>query len=113
MRLGEAVTAQIMRYELGDSTIVQFEGEPSPGFHPAGREEILGSVEQAIAPAVDAAKAVLDKFKEARPDQAELRFGVKVSGGATWLVAKCAAEANFEICLTWLRDHHAANDGAE
>jgi hypothetical protein len=32
--------------------------------------------------AVEAAKAVLDKVKEARPDEVELKFGIKVSGGA-------------------------------
>ena len=31
--------------------------------------------------AVPAAKAVLDKAKEARPDRLELKFGIKASGG--------------------------------
>ena len=56
---------------------------------------------------MEAAKTVLDKVKEARPDQVGLKFGVKVSGEANWLVAKSAGEANFEITLTWLRDSQA------
>jgi hypothetical protein len=40
---------------------------------------------------------------EARPDEVELKFGIKVSGGASWLVAKAAGEANFEVSLTWSR----------
>jgi hypothetical protein len=28
-------------------------------------------------------------------------FGVKVSGGMDWLIARAASEANFEIKLTW------------
>jgi hypothetical protein len=97
------MTTQIVTYEVDDSTIVRFEVDPPPGFAPAGAGEIAGRVREAVGPAVDAAKAVLDKVKEARPDQVEMTFGIKVSGGANWLVAKSAAEANFEITLTWQR----------
>jgi hypothetical protein len=38
-----------------------------------------------------------------RPDEVEVRFGIKVSGGADWFVAKTAREASFEIKLTWAR----------
>jgi hypothetical protein len=57
---------------------------------------------------VEAAKAVLDKVKEVRPNEVELKFGIKVSGGANWLVAKATGEANFQITLTWSRDSHDA-----
>ncbi|HVB43076.1 MAG TPA: CU044_2847 family protein [Streptosporangiaceae bacterium] len=107
------MTTQIVTYQLDDATMVRFEVEPPPGFVPAGAEEIAGRVREAVGPAVAAAKTVLDKVKEVRPDQVELRFGIKVSGGANWLVAKSAAEANFEICLTWLRDGQGADAGAE
>lgn len=80
-----------------------------PGFRPAGPEEIAGRVRDAVGPAVEAAKTVLDKVKEARPDEVELRFGIKVSGGANWLVAKAVGEASFEVTLTWRKD---AGDGA-
>jgi Trypsin-co-occurring domain 1 len=98
------MTTQIVTYQLDDSTTVRFEVEPPPGFQPAGPDGIAGRVREAVGPAVEAAKTVLDKVKEARPDQVELTFGIKVSGGANWLVARSAAEANFEISLTWLRD---------
>src|SRR5215475_1798636 len=78
-----------------------FEVEPTEGFRPAGAGQVAGRVRNAVGPAVDAAKAVLDKVKEVRPDEVEVRFGVKVSGGADWLVAKSAGEASFEIKLTW------------
>ena len=60
---------------------------------------------------MEAAKAVLEKVKEARPDGVELKFGIKVSGGASWLVAKAAGEANFDVTLSWSRPVHQA--GAE
>jgi Trypsin-co-occurring domain 1 len=100
------MSTQIVSYQLDDSTTVQFEVEPPPGFRPAGAEEIAGRVRSAVGPAVEAAKTVLDKVKEARPDQVELRFGIKVSGGASWLVAKSAAEANFDISLSWSSSGH-------
>src|SRR5215469_12793792 len=89
--IGERMATDIVTYQLDDSTTVRFEVEPPPGFRPAGAEEIAGRVREAVGPAVEAAKTVLDKVKEARPDQVELRFGIKVSGAANWLVAKSAA----------------------
>jgi hypothetical protein len=44
---------------------------------------------------------VLAKVQEAAPDKIEVKFGIKVSGTANWLVAKAATEGNFDITLTW------------
>jgi Trypsin-co-occurring domain 1 len=97
------VSSQIVTYRVDDGTTVKLEIEPAEGFQPAGPGEILGRVQEAVTPAVEAAKAVLEKVKEARPDEIEVKFGVKASGEANWLVAKAAGEANFEITLTWCR----------
>jgi hypothetical protein len=37
-----------------------------------------------------------------------VKFGVKASGEASWLVAKAAGEANFEVTLTWTRREDGA-----
>jgi hypothetical protein len=104
--------SQVVTYWVDDDTTVRLEIEPVDGFRPAGPGEILGRVQEAIAPAVDAAKAVLDTAKEARPDQIEVKFGVKASGEAKWLVAKAAGEGNFEVTLTRSRDaQEAGSDG--
>jgi Trypsin-co-occurring domain 1 len=98
------MSAQVVTYSVDDSTSVSFEIEPPPGFRPVGgTKEVVGRVQDAVGPAVEAAKEVLDKVREAGPDHVELKFGVKVSGEANWLVAKTAGEANFEITLTWER----------
>jgi hypothetical protein len=106
--LGKAalVAPEVVTYRADDSTLVQFEVDPAQGFRPAGTGDIAGRVRDAVGPAVEAARVVLDKAKEARPDEIELKFGVKVTGGATWLVARAAAEASFEITMTW-RPHPA------
>jgi hypothetical protein len=104
------MSSQVVTYRVDDATIVKFEIEPSEGFRAAGPEQILGQVREAVGPAVEAAKVVLEKIKETRPDEVELKFGIKVSGGANWLVAKAAGEGNFEVTLTWSR--HAREAGA-
>jgi phage tail sheath gpL-like len=96
------MSSQVVTYRVDDATTVKLEIEPAEGFQPAASAaEVIGRVQDAVTPAVEAAKAVLDKVKEARPDQIEVKFGVKASGEATWLVAKAAGEANFEVTLTW------------
>jgi hypothetical protein len=95
------MASQVVKYELADSTIVGFEFEPGPGFQQAGAKEFIGQVRKAVEPAVEAAKAVLEKVKEIKPDGVEVKFGVKVTGEATWIVAKAATEGSFEITLTW------------
>jgi hypothetical protein len=102
------MSSQVVTYRVDDATIVQLEIEPTEGFRPAGPGEVLGRIQEAIAPAVEAAKAVLEKVKETRPDEIEVKFGVKASGEASWLVAKAAGEANFEVTLTWSRHQEGA-----
>ena len=103
MMKGGGMASQVVTYRVDDATTVKFEIDPPDDFVPAGPEQVLGRVREATDPAIEAAKAVLDKAKEVRPDEVELKFGIKVSGGASWLVAKAAGEANFEVVLTWKR----------
>ncbi|HUN35291.1 MAG TPA: CU044_2847 family protein [Trebonia sp.] len=103
--------SQIVKYQLDDSTVVGFEFEPGPGFHQAGTKEFVGQVRKAVEPAVEAASAVLDKVKEIKPDAVKVKFGVKVTGEASWVVAKAATEASFEITLTWSPDAGPSAEG--
>ncbi|MGH3694514.1 MAG: CU044_2847 family protein [Pseudonocardiaceae bacterium] len=80
---------------------MRFEIEQSAGFRPAGPDEVAGRIREAVAPAVEGARAVLARAKEAGPDKVEVKFGIKVSGTANWLIAKAATEGNFDITLTW------------
>ncbi len=105
------MASQVVTYRVDESTTVKFEIEPSEGFQPAGPDQVLGWVKEAVVPAVEAAKAVLEKAKEAQPDQVEMKFGIKVSGGTNWFVAKAAGEGNFEVTLTWSRDARRARAG--
>lgn len=105
------MSSQVVAYRVDDATVVRLETEASEGFRPADAGEVFGRVREAVTPAVEAAKEVLEKVKEAGPDAVEVRFGVKASGEAGWLVAKASGEGNFEVSLTWSRRGEGA--GAE
>jgi hypothetical protein len=103
----------LARYVVDDQTVVRFEFDPPPGFHPVGTEEIAGRVREAVAPAVEAARVVLEKVRQARPDEVKLKFGIKVSGSANWLIAKAATEGNFEIEMIWKDPAAGQRDGSD
>ena len=105
------MSLQVVTYRVDDTTTVKLEIEQAEGFRPAGPGEVLGRVTEAVAPAVEAARAVLDKAKEACPDEIEVKFGVKASGETNWLVARAAGESNFQVTLTWRHGGHET--GAE
>jgi hypothetical protein len=90
-----------VRYALEDGTTAQIEIGTTPGFQPAGVGDVAGRVRVAAAPAIQAAREVLDQVRELTPDGVQIKFGVKVTGTANWLVAKAATEGNFEVTLSW------------
>jgi hypothetical protein len=107
------MTSEVVAYELDDSSLVRFEIDGPDEFQSAGGEDkAAGKVRKAIGPAVDAAMIVLDKVREAAPDEVEVTFGVKVSGGMEWIIARAATEANFEIKLTWRPARPKATEAA-
>lgn len=107
------MATQVVNYQVDEFTVVSFEIEPGPGFRPAGANEIAGKVSDAVGPAVEAAKVVLDKVKDACPEHIEVKFGIKVSGGANWLIAKASAEGSFEVTLSWSSDRRHVGHAAE
>jgi hypothetical protein len=93
--------SRVVTYVVDDETVALFEVEPLEGFSPAGVGEIPGRVREAVAPAVEAARVVLERVKELSPQGVQVKFGVKVTGTMTWVVARAATEANFEVTLSW------------
>lgn len=93
--------SHVVTYTVDDETVALFEVEPLEGFSPAGVGEIAGHVREAVAPAVEAARVVLEQAKRLSPQDVQVKFGVKVTGTMNWVVAKAATEANFEVTLSW------------
>lgn len=98
------VASQLVRYSVGD-TEASFVVDPDEweGWRDAGAnlDRAVSSVTAAVRPAVSAARAVLDQVREIKPGSVEVKFGITVTGGTDWAVAKAGAEASFEITLTW------------
>jgi len=86
--------------------VVRFEIDLPAGFQPASGATVVGKVREAIAPAVETAQLILDRIRDLSPNEAEVRFGIEVSGKLDWLVAKAASEGNFEIRLVWRPASH-------
>jgi hypothetical protein len=92
---------KIVTYALDNSTKVRFEIDPPAGFQDAGTDKVIGKVQDALSPAIDTAKLVLDKLKEVKPGEVTVTFGLKVSGKLDWFIARAGTEGNFQITLTW------------
>lgn len=95
------MSPQVVTYRIDSETIAQFEIEPLDGFAPAGFGEIAGRIASAADPAIQAAKVVLDRVRSLSPDGVEVKFGVKVTGTANWVIARAATDASFEVSLSW------------
>ena len=100
--------SEVVSYTVDGNTQVGFEVDPPSGYRPVGAGQVAGRIEDAVRPAVAAAREVLNQIKALGPDEVEVKFGIKASGTAAWLVAKAAAEASFEVTMTWRNE-----DGAE
>ncbi|WP_239313091.1 CU044_2847 family protein [Plantactinospora mayteni] len=97
----------MVRYQVDDKTVALIEVEPPAGFQPAGVGDVAGWVREAAAPAIAAAKELLEQVKAVSPDAVEVRFGVKATGTANWVVARATTEGNFEVTLHWQPDGSA------
>lgn len=95
------MSSEIVTYEVDGKTVVQFEIDPVDGFHPAGIDTVAGRVREASAPAIEAARELLEQARRLAPDAVQVKFGVKVTGTANWLVARSSMEGNFEVTLSW------------
>ncbi|MFG2059835.1 CU044_2847 family protein [Micromonospora sp. NPDC048871] len=96
--------SEVVRYQVDDNTVALIEVEPPAGFQPAGVGDVAGWVRESAAPAVAAAKELLEHVKTVAPDSVEVRFGIKATGTASWVIAKATGEANFEVTLAWSAD---------
>jgi predicted component of type VI protein secretion system len=80
-----------------------------PGQRMAGVAEDLVAkweeAERAIRHMAKAFQHTIESVEESvRPDEAEIEFGLKISGEANWVLGKAAGEANFVIKLSWKRN---------
>ena len=78
------MASPVVTYELDDATKVRFEIEPTDEWREVAADRVLGRIREAVEPAVEGARIVLDKIREVGPDEIEVKFGIKVSGDMNW-----------------------------
>lgn len=59
------------------------------------------SLESALESVAPAARAVLARVREARPQQVTVEFGVKLSAEAGAVITRTSGECNFKVTLRW------------
>jgi Trypsin-co-occurring domain 1 len=87
----------VVAYAVDDRTVVQVEIAQGVG----AQLGTPGWIIDAASPAFAAAAVLLEQARETSADKAEIRFGLKATGGINWMIALSPADANFEVTLTW------------
>jgi Trypsin-co-occurring domain 1 len=99
---------EVMRIPLNDKESVLVEVDPVPGLERAGRtadmlRDASQSLENALVQVRDAAAAAVARFMEMprRPDELELKFGIKLDAQAGAVIARTGVSGHFEVKLKW------------
>ena len=78
------MTSPVVSYGLDDETNVHIEIDPAEGWLEVSSDHVLGQIKKAVEP------AVLEKVREAKPDEVQVKFGIKVSGETHWLIGRAS-----------------------
>ena len=99
---------EVMRIPLDGGESVLVEVEPTPGLERAGRagdllQQASQSLEQALLQVRDAAAAAVNQFARMprRPEEIELKFGIKLDAQAGAIIARTGLQGHFEVRLKW------------
>ncbi|GAA2264261.1 MULTISPECIES: CU044_2847 family protein [Kitasatospora] len=99
----------------GGTLVVETEG-PGTGVAPAGRgslERAGATVRDSLHTVVNTASDVIDAFRALprRPDEIEVKFGVKLDGSVGVILAGGSAGVRFDVTLRWSPENAAGRDG--
>jgi hypothetical protein len=91
------------RYELGDGSVVhvQYQPDRQDGARQVGAWHAPQLVEERLPTVVGVAREILDAVREMKVDSAEVSFGITLTGGLNWAVARASTESSFKVSLTW------------
>jgi hypothetical protein len=109
MRWGKAVT-ELVRFELAEGGSVVAELDGAPGVSRAGRQGVLetarSTLEGALTEVRDAAAATLAQFQDMarKPDEVEIKFGVKLDAQAGAIIARTGMQGHFEVTVKWKQE---------
>ncbi|MBB4987119.1 MULTISPECIES: CU044_2847 family protein [Streptomyces] len=91
----------------GGSILVEGSGVPT-GPVQAGRigdavHELPGSLQAALEPVTEAARATLEQLRKARPDQITVEFGLDLAVEAGAVITKSQAMCHLKVTMSWMR----------
>jgi hypothetical protein len=104
----EAVLAPVTRLPLdgGGCILVEEPADVLEGPVKAGRlNEAIGelprTLQEALAPVTEAARATLDQLRKARPDEIAVEFGVDLAAQAGAVITKSQASCHLKVIMSW------------
>lgn len=104
------MTTELVQFDLANGATVIAELDVAPGVSRVSRDDMLtkatGTLEDALTRVRDAAATALSQFQDMarKPDNVEIKFGVKLDAQAGAVIAKTGVQGHFEIKLTWKRE---------
>ncbi|MET9648187.1 CU044_2847 family protein [Streptomyces syringium] len=113
--------SDLLRFDLAEHGSILVEVEAGePGIARASRVgNLITSTAESFEAALDhvrrAADAALSGFRsmEARPDEVQIQFGVRLNAEAGAVIAKTSADGHLQVSLTWRREGVPAQPPAE
>ena len=110
---------EFARFSLDDGGSVLVEVGDRDGLAQAARvtdvvESVATSFGAALASVRDAAATALRQFRamDARPDEIQVEFGVRLSAQAGAVIAKAGGDGHLKVKLTWQRSAPRQEDEA-
>lgn len=107
---GEGVLAPLTRIPLDGGGFLLVE-QPAVGEGPvkAGRvgdavRELPGTLQGALEPVTEAARATLSQLRKARPDEITVEFGVDLACEAGAVITKSQAGCHLKVTMAWKSD---------
>lgn len=95
--------------EGGGSVLLEEPGGASEGPVKAGRigdaiHELPGTLQEALEPVTEAARAALDQLRKARPDDITVEFGIDLAAEAGAVITKSQAGCHLKVALSWTKE---------
>ncbi|MFB7288725.1 CU044_2847 family protein [Actinacidiphila glaucinigra] len=91
-------------YVLVEEPVAELEGPVKAGRISDAIHELPVTLQGALEPITDAARATLDQLRKARPDEVSVEFGVDLSIEAGAVITKTLAQCHLKVTMAWKRD---------
>lgn len=103
--------------EGGGCVLVERPAAVSDGPVKAGRvgdavREFPGTLQAALEPVTEAARAALDQLRRARPDEIAIEFGIDLAMEAGAVITKSQAGCHLKVTVSWT-DEGAGRPGPD